>query len=145
VRHGRRPAAARTGGLAYLGDFVLRKQRDVAGHLAQRAGQYAAGADEPRQTVALRVPWRFRQAKAKLSRQRMCDPWPIFAERSQRAAGASELEHKTFGKGRCEALMPAMHGRKPARGPQSEGDGRRCLQQRAAQHRSPPVLLRESP
>ncbi|MNV74816.1 hypothetical protein D3C71_1680670 [compost metagenome] len=66
VRHGARAAATRAAGFGQFRDFGLRHQRDIAGNLAQRAGQHAQRGGYIGEPVAMRVPRHVGQRQTQL-------------------------------------------------------------------------------
>src|SRR5215510_788588 len=87
------------------------------------------------------MPGRLRIGKTKFSSECLTHRYAIFAERRQRAGGASELHNQGFFKAVVKSFPPAMDSPEPSGSFESKCDWPGSLQKRPAQHYCVGVLL----
>src|SRR5215813_5190843 len=76
------------------------------------------------------MPGRLRIGKTKFSSERLTHRYAIFAERRQRAGGASELHNQGFFKAVVKSFPPAMDSPEPSGSFESKCDWPGSLQKR---------------
>ena len=144
VRHGRRSTPSRHRGLGQFGDLGLSQQDDVARDLGRGATRDGQRAGDRGDAGTAGVPRHDRLAQSQRFRQGAHDVHTGPGEGRQCPHGAAELDGQPP-VSNVEDLAASGHRRgEPARRFEPEGDRRRRLHQRAAQHQGVAVRLGQS-
>ena len=86
-----------------FGHFGLHEQREIAGHLSQRADEQAEKRRHFGEAIPLRMPGDRGQGEPQIGRERLRDFQALPAERGERPGSASELQHE---RARSDLLEP---------------------------------------